>query len=461
MYLCMFVYLLIITGTNIHVSSHTYRPLPARVAPANIVVGSCGKRSHSKATRHFTSRDDNTAKKSRVVQASYEVPLRPVRLLTRDESVLISKSMTASVKCYTHKDYVRGWKMWLHFADSHGFDVFLRGYDHMGRVGAVCLLVASMGDQVSATQEVNTIIRAMKYFFDLNLIGSAFLDDAAILRSRRGIVKRGRNAFDQRTSTERQAVTLDMLQWVRSRCVDESSSVDDLMAYIGFALAYNFMWRASEYIVSNRGSKSDTGVSDCVHALRRGDVTCYDISGEVVTSQAIHMCKKVTQVHSVTFVIKSSKADQGGQGRFLSLTRDGALQSRLVDDFVSFLRASKTSDEDYLMSRWKQGRNLKLTRKMLTSLLKDAAEAKGLPRACFALHSLRIGGATQMAASSSDSGMIERVGGWSSGKSANKSARYRRGTVLDYGALGSIDKGEKGSIVVSDDIRKMVRMTKL
>ena len=63
-----------------------------------------------------------------------------------------------------------------------------------------------------------------------------------------------------------------------------------------------------------------------------------------------------------------------------------------------------------------------------------------------------------MAASSVDSGMIDRVGGWTSGNSVNKSARYRRSTTLDHGTLGSIDK--EVSVVSSDHIRRMVRVSK-
>ena len=140
-------------------------------------------------------------------------------------------------------------------------------------MGAVCLLIAVQKDQESVTRVVSTAIRSMKYFFDLNLVESEFLDDAAILRSRRSVAPRGRDAFNQKTGVERQAVTLDMLQWLRQKCVEESSTVEGLMTYVGFALAYNFMWQTSEYILSSRRSKSDEGVTDRVSALKRSDVT--------------------------------------------------------------------------------------------------------------------------------------------------------------------------------------------
>ena len=431
-------------------------PSGPRVAPVSVVVGSCGERFQCGVTGRFTSRDNNPSKRPRVVPSSRDTPVRPVRALTTQESVLVSNVMMGSVNSDTRKEYMGGWKIWEDFADGHGFDVYLRGYDDTGRVGAVCLLIATLGTQGNTPRVVKMAVRSIRFFFDVNMIGSRFLDDVTIVRTKRSVKPVGRSAFDQRTSVERQAVTLDMVQWSREKCLVQSKTLEDMMSYVAFSLAFNFMWRASEYIVVGSRTTSD----NCVHALKRGDVVCYDQSGTVIPTSAIHGCKDVAIVKSVTFVIKSSKADQGGQGRFLSLDRGGILQNQLVDDLVHFLRDSKTTDDDYLMSRWKNGRNLKLTRKVLTGLLKAAAAAKGLPGACFALHSLRIGGATQMAASSSDSGMIDRVGGWTSGNSVNKSARYRRGTTLDHGALGSIDKGGKGTVVRSDHIRKMVRVSK-
>ena len=103
------------------------------------------------------------------------------------------------------------------------------------------------------------------------MIGSRFLDDVTIVRTKRSVKPVGRSAFDQRTSVERQAVTLDMVQWSREKCLVQSKTVEGMMSYVAFSLAFNFMWRASEYIVVGSRTTSD----NCVHALKRGDVVCY------------------------------------------------------------------------------------------------------------------------------------------------------------------------------------------
>jgi hypothetical protein len=206
------------------------------------------------------------------------------------------------------------------------------------------------------------------------------------------------------------------------------------MCYVAIALAYNFMWRASEFIYSK---------SDDVHALLRDDCTCYDADGGVVQS-----FNDTSIVVRMTFVIKSSKADQYGRGRYLSLDRNGECQSQLIDDILFFLEESGTRSGDVLMSRWRKGRNLKLTRKVVTTVLKEAARHFNVDEVCITLHSLRIGGATQLTALDSDPDMVDRVGGWST-SAAGRSKLYRRGTSMDYGAVGAIDRSN-GATKMSD-----------
>lgn len=402
--------------------------------------------------------DNGPKKRPRTVELPEEVPVRPVRKLTPGEQEKIRNRMTRSVVGSTYQEYVDRWQDWITFANDNSFDLYLRGYDRTGRIAAVCLLITTLAEQGSGPRVVEKVILSMKFIFEQQMIdGRDFLNDKAINRTRRGCKPRGRQAFVERTTVDRQPVTWDMVEWVREEYSNEST--EGLMSYIGIALAFNFMWRASEYI--GRSSSGGDAI-DSVHALKRSDVTCYDKSGKVIPPAIIRKLTNLSLVDMITFVIKSSKSDQTGKGRFLSLTREGGFQNQLVNDVVRFLRSSATEDNHFFMSRCKRGRNLKLTRKVLTDVLKAAAEAKGLSGACFALHSLRIGGATQMAASSSDPGMIDRVGGWSltsseACRSSKISLGYRRSTVLDHGAVGAIDSCDMKLIVGATDVKKMIR----
>ena len=117
--------------------------------PANVVVGSCGKHSQSSVTGRFTSRDSNPLKRPRVVSAPLDTALRPVRALTSEESVL---TMTNSVNPDTYQEFLGGWQLWEEFAERNGFDVYFRGYDEIGKSGAVCLLISTLGSQETSPE---------------------------------------------------------------------------------------------------------------------------------------------------------------------------------------------------------------------------------------------------------------------------------------------------------------------
>ena len=157
-----------------------------------------------------------------------------------------------------------------------------------------------------------------------------------------------------------------------------------------------------------------------------------------------------------SFIVTTSKTDRSGSGRRLTLKRDGPHQSQLIDDIANFIRESRIRRGDVLMSRWKtvgssRETNLKLTKEMMSTTLKKAAAAFGLDARQFSCHSLRTGGATQLAASGANSNMIERVGGWTT-RNGGRAAGYQRSTPYDHGALGAIDSRNGGRQLSATDI---------
>ena len=241
-------------------------------------------------------------KRPRTVELPSEVPVRPIRDLTLGEQEKIRNRMTRSVVNSTYEEYVDRWQDWVKFANEQFFDLYLRGYDRTGRVAAVCLLATTLAEQGSSPRIIEKVILSMKFIFEQHMIeGRDFLNDKAINRTRKGCKPRGRQAFNERASVQRQPVTWDMVEWVREEYSNES--VEGLMSYIGFALAFNFMWRASEYIAIGKREAIDS-----VHAMKRSDVTCYDVSGNLIPSAIIRKLTNLSLVSMVTFVIIADRA---------------------------------------------------------------------------------------------------------------------------------------------------------
>lgn len=321
-------------------------------------------------------------------------------------------------------------------------------------------MIAVSMEEGESSSYAQKVVRAMKYVFDIHLIeGKHFLEDDAIKRMVKAVQPRGRVAHDMKRSTKREPVTWDVVQWIRDAYVGTGHK-DGLMVYIGVVLAYNFMWRCSEFIVTRVKDllSTDADVRGRVHAIRRKDVTCFNASNNIITeNEVLHLHDRAC-VRSITFVLPSSKADQRGRGRFLTLTRGGDRQDKLVDDVVNFLQWSGTKGDDLLLSRWNvtynrerrtsRRLNRKLTRKMVSSALREAAVHFGLDKFTFAIHSLRIGGATQMTTAQEDRRLVSRVGGWDVGPNS-RIHLYERSTSHDHGTVGTLDRIASG--VLSSD----------
>jgi hypothetical protein len=171
--------------------------------------------------------------------------------------------MRLSVVGSTEDSHEAGWALWSAFAERRGFDVYLRGSSYEVRVGAVCLFVALLIEDGGTPRKAGKAIRAMKFYFDLLVVeGKDFLEDGALCRMRRAIEPRGREAFDSRNHVVRQPITWDIVQYIREIQLG-LGTVEGKMCYVAIALAYNFMWRASEFIYTKADDRSEDDV--CRH----------------------------------------------------------------------------------------------------------------------------------------------------------------------------------------------------
>jgi hypothetical protein len=205
------------------------------------------------------------------------------------------------------------------------------------------------------------------------------------------------------------------------------NDIDNQMTYMSMVLAFNFMLRASEYIMD---SKNDN------HTLLADDVLF--ITQDVSIKYRTWEMKNISafRITSVLFIIQSSKCDKVGKGRYLYLSRKSVIESELVDDVVKWAQVSQVQQGEPFLSRWKSNRHKKVTRRMVTEGLRSIARTFQFKESnvfAFQLHSLRIGGATSRMASGGSREVTKRMGGWSFDSSCDEI--YYLNTSLDEGAL--------------------------
>jgi hypothetical protein len=217
------------------------------------------------------------------------------------------------------------------------------------------------------------------------------------------------------------------------------------MVYIGMALAFNFMWRASEYILDTKSN----------HAILSDDVIFIVNSAKRYRTWELRTVVFTPAIQSILFIIRSSKTDKKRTGRYLHLSRKSTLESELIDDIIYWAVNSKQNMGEPFLSRWFNNRNKKLTRKMITDSLRMIAEKlgfKGEMLFAFKTHSLRSGGATTIMSGGGSREVTKRIGGWGYDSSCDQ--LYYMNTALDEGALSMSRTGVE--ILTSEHVHKLV-----
>ena len=190
--------------------------------------------------------------------------------------------------------------------------------------------------------------------------------------------------------------------------------------WIGLALSYFLMLRASELFAKEKG------VYHKVYCLRRGDVAFFRDNEQLGEG-------RIQEANKVEVRFRGSKGDQGRKGAVLVRTRsglgggeEGGAVGLLVELFKMYKGSALTGEAPLMSYRgtdgwgvWSRGRATKCLRKGIARVGERwkgegrGAGARLIPEE-FALHSGRIGGATRLAARRVPEAVIKKEGRWSS-----------------------------------------------
>ena len=118
------------------------------------------------------------------------------------------------------------------------------------------------------------------------------------------------------------------------------------------------------------------------------------------------------EVSSIMIIIRSSKTDKTGRGRYEYVHPVTSLHQQLIVDLTWWARNSLSGSGENFLSRYReyQGRlsHKVLTREMVSSALKTGAVTLGIDAARISSHSLKIGGPSDMRAAGVGDEQIRR-----------------------------------------------------
>ena len=206
--------------------------------------------------------------------------------------------------------------------------------------------------------------------------------------------------------TVRMPVSMDMIQGHHAATQRREYTVIDLAVYTAQVLAFTTLSRVSEYLY--------TGESG-THTLMSEDVQFEMLDGSMVPSHAVGT-KKYKNVNACIVNIRSAKNDAAGRGHryFFNKCNPATDKSTYCITWIlwRYVQHARPGSRLPFFHIPKLKWTLKPT--YLNKKLQAMAKMYGLDPSRVSSHSLRIGGATAMAAAGMSEYEIKQMGGWKS-----------------------------------------------
>jgi len=291
-------------------------------------------------------------------------------------------------------------------------------------------------------------------------------DDATVLAARDSCRSDPRTVSLAKETRIRLPVPFDLVLALRVRLWLGDSTIDSKMTYLGILLAYCLCLRVGEY-AHDSDSKGK-------HSIRNEDVyfTCKDT---IQRRPWEFNEQSVFEVTTVLIILRSSKVDNTGRGRYEYISPDTPLHVECLSDLTWWVKNSQSAPGDPLLSRFQDYkgklRYKALSREMVSLALKEGATLLGLDESRISSHSLKIGGPSDMRAAGFGDEAIRRK----SKHASDASLGYQMSSKRDVGPLTIASQGlgltveevksllpakRKGCPTVSGDLTKMILKVK-
>ena len=382
--------------------------------------------------------------------------------------------LSEGVKHETIRRYATSWKFWMAFLEIRK-DLGLDKNPYLERISSddrrriIVLFIFHLHEhEKKHCGGIDGIMCAVAFCFKSHPHCTEVFKDPTVRLAKAGCASRERNV-EKEVKARRLPVTYDMIQYLELALWHGHEvpgfTTHDKMAFVGIILAFHFMLRCSEYVFEC----TKEGRSDPSHALLANDVEFITATGLRYKPGELRALNiPLASIMHVRLIIRSSKTDKNGKrGRNLIISRRGTEEAHLIQILYEwvFLSGIGTNADDPFLSRYKvhHGKNkrLILLRKTVNTQLKTMAVFFGFDDVYFSSHSLRIGGATTMAAGGSSRERIKRIADWAA--DSNSDLLYARSNGKDGGTLTIVDSctsfvtdSEWDQLLTSFDVRNMV-----
>jgi hypothetical protein len=323
-------------------------------------------------------------------------------------SDLVGKCVTSG----SRETYGTGWNRWQRHAGSSGFDPFLRvepvnwssrGGLSFRQTALIYFIHEAFGRDRLRASTINNYLAGVRHFMNCGGVPTDWFDSFPVRAAKSAVELLDRQLVAIK-ETRRLPLSAEMIEAYRV-CSPVVSDYREACTYAALRLAFTLMLRISEYTVT----KAD-------HFLRAEDVSFVRRDGGVVRADGVAGSLPLGDVVAVLVDIRSAKNDRDGEGHRFSLLSDPSVKEgcacSLLLDWAK--RGKPRRGQQFFSMNLAGGAHWRLSRGDITEAVKKLAVRFGFNPERFSSHSLRIGGASALAAANVQDYAIQALGRWRS-----------------------------------------------
>ena len=324
-------------------------------------------------------------------------------------------TMVQSVQESSQKTYGSGWRRWLAFSNFFGTDPYLRtmptdwvpvsaesptAFADFVVISFMHRLVIEEG---LCPGTVGVYLSGVRYYFKIANRDITFLDSAWISSARTAMTLKYRRE-NPVAGKKALPFTCDMLIFARTKSFNTGSAIHQ---------AVNGCMAFSEVCMA-RVSEALPGAPEVDHWLRSDDVLFSLKTGRGITTSYDVNDVSWSNVRSVVFTVRSAKNDMQGEGHRFEYFTQATSSTRafdIVEDMFLWAKCAQLKKGQPFFSfrgEWT------LSYDVLPKAIKKVATDMGLDASRYRPHSLRIGGASMLAAAGLPDYVIQKQGRWKS-----------------------------------------------
>jgi len=260
---------------------------------------------------------------------------------------------------------------------------------------------------------VSTYCSGVRFFLINSGVDVREMDTSVVMKAVRTGMHKAYRSMPGNAKSERSTLpyAADMIVVVRnnlcSSLAPEQQSREQLAKATAIVFAFILLARISEYIVTSSN-----------HYIRGKHITFLLHSGVLINSSQAYL-HSIDEVAEMQATIKDSKNDEDGMGHKFTYQKRSSEDPGLFCIVTEMFRCASVLQPgpDTAFFAWKGDASEPawvLSEHSINKLLQDGAKLFGFDPSKFSSHSLRIGGASALAAAGAPSWVIQLTGRWMS-----------------------------------------------